>query len=97
MVAPVQVLEPCIVVCLGIMNKSASEVWDKKESSEVVKHQTLPFMDRKTTVFVDIARAKPKSQSCNRTKKNRAYRNSPQDTLLFESMANAKYLIYSGI
>jgi len=57
------------VVCLGIMNKSASEVWDKKESSEVVKHQTLPFMDRKTTVFVDIARAKPKSQSCNKPKK----------------------------
>lgn len=25
----------------------------------------LPFMDRKTTVFVDIARANPKSQSCN--------------------------------
>lgn len=35
----------------------------------MAKGQTVPFMDRKTTVFVDIARAKPKSQSCNKQKK----------------------------
>ena len=59
------------MVCLGMVNKSAGEVWGKYESSEVVKGQTVPFMDRKTTVFVDIARAKPKSQSCNKQKRNR--------------------------
>ena len=89
MVAPVPVLEPCIVVYLGMVNKSAGEVWGKYESSEVVKGQTVPFMDRKTTVFVDIARAKPKSQSCNRRKKKTENRNSVQDALLFESMAKA--------
>lgn len=39
-------------------------IYDRKLKQSYEVRQKSPFMDRKTTVFVDMARAKPKSQSC---------------------------------
>lgn len=45
-------------------------------------------MDRRTTVFVDIARANPKSQSCDRFKKK--YTGSQLAILFFKEITKPK-------
>lgn len=69
-----QVLGPCIEEFLKIITQIWTSILDMENSlpifygnlvraSNQKDKKKKPFMDRKTTVFVDMARANPKSQS----------------------------------